>query len=83
MTPLDYISYVSLEEHRLHHEAPTAAERAHAEWVQWQRQIRLARRHALARWAGRRLVRLGERLQHWAEAASASGRGSRGPVCGC
>ncbi|HLZ68983.1 MAG TPA: hypothetical protein VKV26_03650 [Dehalococcoidia bacterium] len=84
MSPLDHHVYVCLEEYRLTHESPTASERARIEWLLWQSRERLARRHAAARWLGARLVRLGEGLQGWAEAAARphSGHVSRPPEPG-
>ncbi len=82
MSPLDHHAYVRLEEYRLLHQSPSAAEQARIEWLLYQSQIRLARRHAAARWLGARLVRLGERLQGWAEAAAPAGQGSCPPATG-
>jgi hypothetical protein len=70
MSPLDHHVYVCLEEYRLLHQSPSAAEQARIEWLLYESQMRLARRHAAARWLGARLVRLGERLQGWAETAA-------------
>ena len=83
MSPLDHYVHVRLEEYRLKHQAPSAAEQARFEWLVYQSQIRLARRHAAARWLGARLVRLGERLQSWAGAAAAqASQGSLPPAPG-
>ncbi len=84
MSPLDHHVYAYLEQYRLQHLPPSAAESARFEWLLWQSQVRIARRHAAGRWLGARLVRLGERLQRWAEAAARpqSGRGSCPPATG-
>lgn len=70
MSPLDHHVYACLEQYRLQHLQPSAEEQMRIEWLSYQSQLRLAHRHAAARWLGARLVRLGERLQGWAETAA-------------
>lgn len=82
MSPLDHHAYVHSKEYRLRHMPPNAAERARMEWLMLQSELRRARRHALAHWLGSRLVRLGERLQRWAEATAPTGQGSFPPAPG-
>ncbi len=82
MSPLDHHAYVCLEQYRLQHLAPSPAEQARLEWLAYQSQVRLARRHAAARWLGARLVRVGERLQGWADSTAPAGQGSFPPATG-
>ncbi len=58
--------YVRDEMRRRREETDSLECRYRQEWFVQQRQRRIARRHALASWAGERLVRTGESLRGWA-----------------
>lgn len=68
--------YVRDEMRRRSDEMCSLDHRYREEWLTLQRQRRIARRHALASWAGERLVRTGESLRSWAARGSAEQRGS-------
>lgn len=69
MLNLDY--YVESELHRLQNESSSPMLQHFEQWRQWQEAARIARRHAIARWAGDRLVRTGEWLRAWSAQAAA------------
>lgn len=73
--------YVHDELRRRREGACSLDHRYREEWFALRRAARVARRHAVAHWAGERLVRTGESLRTWAARGIAEQRGSTSSSC--